>query len=39
MSPRKPQMNYKHGHPNQKGKNYTNIKQPANQRTAPAQHK
>jgi hypothetical protein len=26
MSPRHPEMNQEHRHPNQKGKNYTNIK-------------
>jgi len=31
MSFRKPQMDYKRRHLNQKGKNYTNIKQTTNQ--------
>ena len=35
MSPRKSQMNRKHWYPNQKGKNYTNIKQTARKKSPP----
>jgi hypothetical protein len=39
MSLRMPQMNYKHRHLNQKGKNYTNMKQTTNQGTITTQQK